>query len=98
MVGCSYHLSRFAFPSFACLVRFEQSAILSTSAVALPSESRAAKMNRKEHGDQLSIHELRDYNGAELQDQDTVKTKGGTSSDKEDMRRMGRTQELRVCH
>jgi hypothetical protein len=53
-------------------------------------------MSRKEHGDKLSIHELKDYNGAESQDEDVVKTKGGTSTDKEDMRRMGRTQELRV--
>jgi len=53
-------------------------------------------MSRKELGDKLSIHELQDYNGAELQDEDLVKTKGGTSTDKDDMRRMGRTQELRV--
>jgi hypothetical protein len=53
-------------------------------------------MSRKEHGDKLSVHELQDYNGAELQDEDAVKTKGGTSTDKDDMRRMGRTQELRV--
>jgi hypothetical protein len=54
-------------------------------------------MSRKEHSDNLSIRELQDYNGAELQDEDLVKTKGGTSTDKDDMRRMGRTQELRVC-
>jgi hypothetical protein len=54
-------------------------------------------MSRKEQGDKLSVHELQDYNGIELQDEDLVKTKGGTSTDKDDMRRMGRTQELRVC-
>jgi hypothetical protein len=53
-------------------------------------------MSRKEQGDNLSVRELQDYNGVELQDEDLVKTKGGTSTDKDDMRRMGRTQELRV--
>jgi hypothetical protein len=53
-------------------------------------------MSRKEQGDKLSVHELQDYNGVELQDEDLVKTKGGTATDKDDMRRMGRTQELRV--
>lgn len=43
-----------------------------------------------------SVHELQDYNQAEYQDQDVVKTKGGTSADMADMQRMGRTQELRV--
>lgn len=52
-------------------------------------------MSRKEQGDKLTVHELQDYNGVELQDEDLVKTKGGTSTDKDDMRRMGRTQELR---
>lgn len=43
-----------------------------------------------------SVHELQDFNQAEYQDQDVVKTKGGTSADLADMQRMGRTQELRV--
>ena len=53
-------------------------------------------MSRKEQGDKLTVHELQDYNGVELQDEDLVKTKGGTSADLADMQRMGRTQELRV--
>lgn len=89
-----YHFSWFAFHSSS--LSFPPTALLLLFAVTLRFESRAAKMSRKEHGDKLSIHELRDHDGAELQDYDTVKTKGGTSSDKEDMRRMGRTQELRV--
>jgi hypothetical protein len=47
--------------------------------------------------DPHSVHDLRDYNRSEDQDQDVAKTKGGTSADLADMQRMGRTQELRVC-
>ena len=53
-------------------------------------------MASKETAEVLSIHELQDRNGSEDQYEKTVTNKGGTARDSEDMRRMGRVQELRV--
>ena len=44
----------------------------------------------------LSIHELQNSDGAEDQYHKATSVKGGTAADSEDMRRMGRVQELRV--
>ena len=43
------------------------------------------------------IHELNDYQGSDEDQFHKNVTKGGTAVDSQDMRRMGRVQELRVC-
>jgi hypothetical protein len=51
---------------------------------------------RPEDGSQ-EIHELNDYQGSDEDQYHKNVTKGGTAVDSQEMRRMGRVQELRVC-
>lgn len=52
-------------------------------------------LHKGENGS-LGVHEMQDFADAE-QDRYVTKTKGGTAADLQDMQRMGRVQELRVC-
>lgn len=45
----------------------------------------------------LEIHELNHYPASDEDQYHKNVTKGGTAADSQDMHRMGRVQELRVC-
>jgi hypothetical protein len=53
-------------------------------------------MAAKQPGESLEIHELDNYQGSDEDQYHKNVTKGGTAQDSMEMRRMGRTQELRV--
>lgn len=54
-------------------------------------------MARKGDSGNLKVQEMLDFADPEVHDPYVTKTKGGTAADLQDMQRMGRVQELRVC-
>ena len=60
-------------------------------------KSLSVRMAKQPEDRSHEIHELNDYQGSDEEQYHKNVTKGGTATDSQEMRRMGRTQELRVC-